>query len=163
MVMLSASILLAFMLYAPGLPTLRSRLTHRFTSKMLVSTSAGLGSTCDRVLGGLHQYDVLLRAVDGHTPMHDMHHPQFAALHMSMSAISLQWLSSTRPGGLLGLQDSCFAVCRMATLACTYGLMQQQRGIQAQGQQQAVGGCTHSYPSCREAECCCAWEATERV
>lgn len=95
------------------------------------------------MLGGLHQFDVLLRAVDGHTPMHDMHHPQFAALHMSMSAISLQWLSSTRPGGLLGLQDSCFAVCRMATLACTYGLMQQQRGIQAQGQQQAVGGCTH--------------------
>jgi hypothetical protein len=91
------------------------------------------------VPGRLRNYFDLLQAFQRHA----VHQPQLSALHLSVSAISLQWLSDLPPDRILGLKEYCQGVCTVADVACKYGqwLMQQRSRLQPE-QQQATEGDT---------------------
>jgi hypothetical protein len=86
----------------------------------------------DVVAGGMTLCETLLRAL-----LHFSLFPHMLApLFMSVSAISLQWLSSMAPDRLLGLQQNCMGVCATAARACSLGvyMMKQRHGPQQQEQ-----------------------------
>jgi hypothetical protein len=78
-------------------------------------------SGCEITLGSLHQYSVLLQAVQVFSPSKP--HPQLAAMHLSMSAACLQWLSDTPPGKLMSPKapDASLGVYKIAAEACAHG------------------------------------------
>ena len=93
----------------------------------------------------LRGYETLLRnsfmqAMGGNLDLHKGS-AQTAALHLSMSAISLQWLSSMPTGSLAALKE-CETVCEVAALACTHGqmMMQQQEPLRPEQRGAASAG-----------------------
>jgi hypothetical protein len=95
----------------------------------------------DNVMAGLYGHDVV-RSVRQTYHIHD---PQLAGLYLSLSAVTLQWLSSMEPGRLTAAQDWGLAsVCEPAARACRYGLFLSQHEGGLPSQQQQVAHKTHS-------------------
>jgi hypothetical protein len=67
--------------------------------------------------------------------------PQVAAMHLSLAASCLQWLSSMPPDKLLRGLDDCSLVCDLAGAACSAGqVVMQQQQRQQRGQDPAAKG-----------------------
>jgi hypothetical protein len=109
-----------------------------------LGTSSGWGEMSVKVdpigkevLEGLYSYGILCQALQ-HCSIHQ---PQTAALHLSMSAMSLQWLSAMSPVRLAALKHECRAVqhvCQVAELGHARGReLLQKRCLQPQQQRTA--------------------------
>jgi hypothetical protein len=100
-----------------------------------------LDNLYEAAVGSLHQYSVMLQASLAFSSSELR--PQPAALHLSMSAVCLQWLSNMPARGLSNpeLRDGCLSVYQVAAEACKHGqgLMQlEARASPHQEQQQLV-------------------------
>jgi hypothetical protein len=102
-----------------------------------------LGSVYGNVLAGLHQYCMVLKGLVDHNISNfaASQIPRLTALHLSMAAISLQWLSSMPPGSLLALRENCLGVCHVIAQASCYGLVLMRHHLKQQpAAVQAAGG-----------------------